>query len=124
MGLDSYAYKVPKEYVKNDFEIKDYAYICNDESNELAYWRKHYELHNWFKALYLKKGGKDDSFNLTPIRVTVEDLNKLQWAFKKNKSLHYSNYMQWDYKETDDEFIKNALQAIEDGYEVFFESWY
>ena len=124
MGLDSYAYKVPKKHMKNDFEFEDYEYICNDESNELAYWRKHWKLHNWFKDLYLKKGGKDSSFNLVPIRVTADDLNKLKQDFKEDKSLHYSDYMQYDYKYTDDEFIKNALDAIENGYEVFFESWY
>ena len=121
MGLDSYAMKVPMKYVISDFKVDRTFY---DEFTEFAYWRKHHTLHNWFEDLYYCKGGKDESFNRIPVRITEEDLDRLEKVFLRNKKFHYSGYVDWDYEEADKSFIENARQAIQEGYAIYYDSWW
>lgn len=125
MGLDMYAYKVPKKLAKGDFEIDES--FTNTDDTELAYWRKHHVLHGWFYLLYLKKGGKGgcENFNCVPVRLTLEDLDTLKkailiGAFNEDYRYKFSD----DERDYDLKFVKRARKAINDGYEVYYDSWW
>lgn len=48
MGLDMYAVAVRTEQVTDDFSFEG-------EAKEIAYWRKHHDLHGWMERLWLQK---------------------------------------------------------------------
>jgi len=77
MGLDMYAWRVKAEDAIGDFEI-----ARNEENSakveELAYWRKHHDLHGWMERLYRLKGGTKESFNCVPVQLSMADLNALE----------------------------------------------
>lgn len=50
MGLDQYAFKVPKHVDNTDF-----SYIDTTESIQLAYWRKHPNLEGWVEQTFNRK---------------------------------------------------------------------
>ena len=130
-----YAYSVPAEYVVDDFNFKRTEDGCRPEDvTEIAYWRKHRHLHNYMEKLYREKGGTAPSFNCTPVRLTPEDLNKLEDLIKSGGLKDYGNpgffFGSWDLYEDIEEkkrdlvFILEARLAIEDGKSVYYDSWW
>jgi hypothetical protein len=75
MGLDMYAYVAQKAGQQNEYyegakfdpESKDYVNKKVSKPRELAYWRKHPNLHGWMEKLAERKNLKYDllydSFN-------------------------------------------------------------
>jgi hypothetical protein len=132
MGLDMYAYRTSVQLSKGvDFqdEIRSNE---NEESkcSELAYWRKHPNLHGWMENLYYQKGGEGESFNCVPVELTVEDLDALE-ADITGRNLPEtagfffgSSYGDEDEVNRDLEFVKDARHAIEMGDRVFYDSWW
>ena len=63
MGLDMYAYVAQKEGQQNEYyegaefdsELKDYVNKKVSKPRELAYWRKHPNLHGWMEQLWRNK---------------------------------------------------------------------
>ena len=132
MGLDQYAYAG-----------------IGDEKEELTYWRKHNRLHGWMEQLWEDKGKPNapqqespmGDFNCIPVQLTLSDLEQLE-AHIEGKSLPETggfffgddsySYEDEDlnesggyyHKETDLEFIKLARKAIEEGKEVYYDSWW
>ena len=104
MGLDISIYQTTKRAYLSDFEIdKNFAI------EEIVYWRKNYEVLDFFKSLYQKKGGEGD-FNMQDMVLTEEDLEK---AMKQPFLNEY-----------DKEMLESALQYIKDGRLVFFWAWW
>jgi len=144
MGLDMYAYSVPAEYVVDDFEFKkseDGVKFKESEDGgrpedivEISYWRKHRHLHNYMEKLYREKGGTAESFNCVPVRLTLEDLDKLEDLIKSEELKDYGNpgfffgssdlYEHPEDKKRDLVFILEARLAIEDGKAVYYDSWW
>lgn len=132
MGLDQYAYKVEKglipEGVEIDFEIPE----SEERNDEDWYWRKNNYLHGWMDALYRAKGGKE-SFNCVNLKLNKEDLLSLKDAIK-NKTLSetagfffggdYDYYGEYGGVKNDLKFVREALEAIEDGMDVYYSSWW
>lgn len=119
MGLDMYAFKVKLEKVFDDFH-----YSQEEPISELYYWRGHQDLHHWMHDLYKKKGGVRKQFNQIPLRLTLEDLNKLEQDIPE---LHNA----FDYVEEKDfiaeknydlKFIQEAKEAIANGFAVYYDS--
>ena len=56
---------------------------------EIAYWRKHPNLHGWMAQLWLKREGNElreaDNFNGIEMELTAEDLDDLELAVKKRQ---------------------------------------
>jgi len=72
---------------------------------------------------------KSRVFNRQPIRLTISDLDQLEMHVKNNNLPDTQGFFFGDdsddyYKELDLEFINNARQAIRDGYDVYYESWW
>jgi hypothetical protein len=134
MGLDQYAYAG-----------------IGDEKEELTYWRKHNRLHGWMEQLWEDKGRPNapqqespmGDFNCVPVRLTLSDLEQLEahildkklpetggfffggdsfdWESEDGKPFEEGDYY---YKETDLQFITDARKAIEEGKEVYYDSWW
>jgi hypothetical protein len=77
MGLDMFAYTIKTPIPAVDFEHAP-------GSVEIAYWRKHPNLHGWMEQLYRSKGGTAQSFNCVPVRIDADDLDALERALDEN----------------------------------------
>ena len=126
MGLDMCAFSVHPDNAKGDFEIAD-----GGTKEEFQYWRKHNALHSWMEYLYRKKGGKSESFNCIPLRLTKEDLRELIEDAKAHKLESTSSFFwgsQYDYDDEianqDIEFAHKALSKIDQGFAVYYDSWW
>ncbi len=71
MGLDMYAFTTSENIAAVDFDDPE-------DAVQVCYWRKHPNLHGWMQKLYRAKGGKDDDFNLNPIRLDPADIDALE----------------------------------------------
>jgi hypothetical protein len=121
MGLDQYAYV--SENGKHD-----------DDSREIAYWRKHNRLQGWMENKYIDNGGTKE-FNMVTLELTLEDIEQLDVVINNRMlpetggfffgSDSYSDYEgQYGYKNDDIKFIEIARDELNKGNKVFYSSWW
>ncbi len=100
----------------------------NDLNSNLAFWRKHPNLHGWMEALYREKGGTEEQFNCIEVELTQEDLLRLQQDLLGQKLPEKSGFFfgrsRPEYIEGDLLFVAKALFAISQGQRVFYDSWW
>ena len=85
MGLDMYAYTAAKAGQQNEYyEGAEFDETTHETVNttvtkprEIAYWRKHANLHGWMHRLWESKGNQG-SFNGDELELTWEDLDQLE----------------------------------------------
>jgi len=130
MGLDMYAFRVKAEDVIDDFNVRNQEQGRVDDLEELAYWRKHHDLHGWMERLYRAKGGDKESFNCVPVRLTEFDLDALQFDLLNNNLPETQGFF-FGTNPPDDEslkedlqFIQSARDAIREGDAVYYDSWW
>jgi hypothetical protein len=116
MGLDMYAYTAAK--AEADYETGQ---------RELAYWRKHPNLHGWMERLAESKNVEYGSFNGVELELTWEDLDELERAITHNQlpptqGFFFGNESDDFYKEQDLEFVKKARAELFMGLKVFYNS--
>ena len=135
MGLDMHAYRMKftptKEvdftdeiYGKDVNGVIDYE-IINVELQEIAYWRKHPDLHGWMENLYREKGGREQSFNGDLVVLTLKDLDRLEEdILRKNlpKTTGFFFGESGEISLKDLEFVLEARKAIQEGDTVFYDS--
>ena len=126
MGLDMFAFKVRKGVITEsvDFNLPD----DNESQEELHYWRKHPNLHGWMENLYQEKGGKSDTFNCDNLQLTEEDINRLEEdvnndSLPETQGFFFGQSYPED-KVNDLEFIRKAREALAEGYDVYYTSWW
>jgi len=123
MGLDMYAEKIAAEKIGDS--VVDFDH---EGSSEIFYWRKHPNLHGWMEALYRKKGGKDESFNVSPVRLTSEDIDQLERDVTGEKLPETTGFFFGSSDAGDQyrdlQFIAIARAALAEGYAVFYTSWW
>jgi hypothetical protein len=130
MGLDMYAFRVKAEDVIDDFNVREETNGRKEKLEELAYWRKHHDLHGWMERLYRLKGGTKESFNCVSVRLTMVDLNALENDVLNNllpetQGFFFGTNPPDDYtKNKDMEFIAKAKVAISEGDAVYYDSWW
>ena len=130
MGLDMYAFRVKAEDVIDDFTVRNEEQGREGDLEELAYWRKHHDLHGWMERLYRSKGGDKESFNCVPVRLSMEDLNLLESDVLNNRlpetqGFFFGTNPPDEYsREQDMEFIMKAKIAITNGAAVYYDSWW
>lgn len=122
MGLDQYAYSIPK----------DEANLAIDQRagfpvEPFHVWRKHPNLHGWMEGLFRKRGG-EGVFNCRTVRLTIEDLNELEKAVRGNKlpftqGFFFGESFAED-REGDLMFIMRARMEIQNGKDVYYDSWW
>ena len=138
MGLDMYAYVAAKagqqkEYWDNvEYDREKGCYVHNSASCsqpiEIAYWRKHPNLHGWMYNLWVSKGNSGE-FNGDELELTWEDIDQLEYDVElgRLKNLEATGFFWGDpsddyYYETDVKFIKEARAQLFLGLKVFYNS--
>jgi hypothetical protein len=140
MGLDMYAYVASKKGQYNEFyETAEFDGITNDFESatvtkpiELAYWRKHPNLHGWMEQLWERKGkpgtgNTDADFNGIELELTWDDLDNLEHAIRyghlpETSGFFFGNPADSHYYEQDLEFVNNAKAEVFLGLKVFYNS--
>ncbi len=131
MGLDMNAYAVLPTDLRDADAVTDIELTESDDASsiEIAYWRKHGALHNWMNQLYDVKGGTDPDFNMNSVVLTLEDLDRLEEQVTEGTLEHKSGFFFGDdssseYQKDDLAFIESAREYIEEGYIVYYSSWW
>ena len=137
MGLDQYAVSFPSKAVvirvgKKKITIEEYDpqvdFKQPEEATEIFRWRKHPSIQGWMEKLYYDKGGIEGVFNCVPVRLTMDDLNKLERDIKGNRLPETEGFffgkddgteIQEDLK-----FVYLAKQEIKEGNIVAYSSWW
>jgi hypothetical protein len=126
MGLDMYAFSVDVEVARGG--VTDVA--LGDNAEQISYWRKFNALHGWMEDLYRQKGGSKESFNCTTVRLTANDLDRLEMDTGNNKLIPVNGFFFGAQEifpedlESVGDFVKMARQALADGKAVFYDSWW
>jgi len=98
---------------------------------EIAYWRKHPNLHGWMAQLWLRREGnalrEADNFNGIEMELTAEDLDKLELAVKEHQLPSTSGFFfgtdaDEHYYNDDLKFIQEARAEMFLGLKVFYNS--
>ena len=122
MGLDMYAYTAAK--AEADYET---------EQREIAYWRKHPNLHGWMEQLWRYKMQADNrdpdqhTFNGIELELDWQDIDELEQDINEGKlpetsGFFFGNDADEHYKETDLAFVKRARAELFLGLKVFYNS--
>lgn len=135
MGLDMYAYTAARagqqsEYYESaefDADSKDFVNKSVTKPRELAYWRKHPNLHGWMEKLAQNKGLSYDSFNGIELELTYDDLLILELdviagTLPGTSGFFFGEDADDHYREQDLEFVKNARAELFMGLKVFYNS--
>jgi len=142
MGLDMYAYVAQKAGQMNEhYENYDYDKDTSTvtKPREIAYWRKHPNLHGWMEQLWHKKRGAEGNpvvedaedlggtFNGIELELTWEDLEDLERAVTHKQlpatsGFFFGNPSDEHYYGSDLAFIKNAKAELFLGLKVFYNS--
>jgi len=134
MGLDMYAYVAGRkgqqaEYWENYDGETDTSPV--EKPRELAYWRKHPNLHGWMAELWMVRetGGEGDTnnFNGIELELSWHDLDNLESAVKERalpetSGFFFGNDADEHYLAQDLEFIKQAKAEVFTGLKVFYNS--
>ena len=134
MGLDMYAYVAAKAGAQTDYDEgmawdKEKGAIVNPsvtEPREIAYWRKHPNLHGWMHRLWESKGNSGD-FNGDELELTWDDLEQLEQDIRdKNlpdtSGFFFGNDADDHYREHDLKFVREAKAEAFLGLRVFYNS--
>ena len=122
MGLDMYAYTATKPDA--DYETGQ---------RELAYWRKHPNLHGWMEQLWRYKMQAENrdpdqhTFNGIEVELDWQDIDELEQDVVNNnlpqtQGFFFGNDADEHYKEKDLEFIARARAELFLGLRVFYNS--
>ena len=130
-----YAYTAAKAGQQNEFyESAEWDPVAKDSVNpavtkprEIAYWRKHPNLHGWMERLAESKNVEYSTFNGVELELTWADLDELERAvthgqLPSTQGFFFGNEADDYYKEQDLEFIKNARAELFLGLKVFYNS--
>ena len=138
MGLDQYAYVAAKAGTQDEyFDNENYSKDDTDPTKvgaprELAYWRKHPNLHGWMERLWLEKNPElcdepGTTFNNEELELTWEDLDRLEYAVKMKmlpptQGFFFGDDSDKHYRSQDLKFIKDARAELFMGLKVFYNS--
>ena len=130
MGLDMYAYAAT--------QANDSATQGKLVQREIAYWRKHPNLHGWMQQLWEHKGcpgvelknyapDRGTDFNGIELELTWEDLEDLERAVTHKQlpatdGFFFGNDSDDHYRKHDLKFVRDAKAEIFTGLKVFYNS--
>jgi len=95
------------------------------KTEEVAYWRKHPDLHGWMEKLYREKGGREKSFNGDPVMLTLADLDRLEddilgVNLPKTSGFFFGESGGISLKDL--EFVLDARKVIQEGDTIYYDS--
>ena len=135
-----YAYAAARDGQQKEFwddgeydpETGDYINPKVAKPLEIAYWRKHPNLHGWMEELWQSKGcprdnDDDVTFNGIELELTWEDIDMLEEDINQGALPGTSGFFFGDpaddyYREDDLKFIKEARSQLFLGLRVFYNS--
>ena len=132
MGLDQFAYVASKagaqdEYSRGgDWQDGEFVNLNATKPRELAYWRKHANLHGWMQQLWESRGNLGD-FNGDELELTWQDLDDLERAVTHaqlpvTRGFFFGDNGDDHYSEQDLAFIRAARAELFLGLKVFYNS--
>jgi hypothetical protein len=134
MGLDMHAYATANEKQYREYwdscelnpDSKEFVSPTVSKPKELAYWRKHPNLHGWFHDEWINQGNTGN-FNGDQLEIDWAMLERLESAVVNNKLPATSGFFFGTgadeyYREQDLEFIKQARAELFLGLRVFYNS--
>jgi hypothetical protein len=118
------------ESAEFDNDAKDFVNKTVEQPREIAYWRKHPNLHGWMEQLWKSRnGGNGDSatFNGIELELTWEDLEVLELdiiagTLPGTSGFFFGNDADEHYKEQDLKFVRDARAELFCGLKVFYNS--
>ena len=123
-----------EDYKEDDFKYtKAWKKIEEEDLLDIDfwYWRKFNHLHGWMKRLYQTKGGVDEEFNCSSVRLTLEDLDQLKKDIQDNKLVPEKGFFFGGSQlhpvdiERTLEFIEKSSEVLKtDTHAVFYTSWW
>ena len=139
MGLDMYAYVAARAGQQAEFyegsewdpDHKEHRNPNVNKPRDIAYWRKHPNLHGWMAQLWLRREGnalrEADNFNGIEMELTAEDLDDLELAVKKRRlpgtsGFFFGSDADKHYYNDDLKFIQEARAEMFLGLKVFYNS--
>jgi hypothetical protein len=135
MGLDQYAYVAAKAGQNDEWwgqydTPEDQRTVA--KPREIAYWRKHPNLHGWMEQLWRSRNtdpSADPMFNGVELELTWEDLDRLEQDIKRGTvaQLETTGFFFGEpsddyYNEQDLRFIREARAELFTGLKVFYNS--
>ena len=131
-----YSYVAGKKGQYNDFyetaefdaTTSEFVSKTVNKPHEIAYWRKHPNLHGWMEQLWQKKNPEDMStFNGIELELTWDDLDELERAIRhgqlpNTEGFFFGKPADNHYYEQDLEFVNNAKAEVFLGLKVFYNS--
>ena len=95
------------------------------KTEEVAYWRKHPDLHGWMENLYREKGGRDKSFNGDVVVLTLADLGRLEddilgKNLPKTTGFFFGESGGMSLKDL--QFVLDARKVIQEGDTIYYDS--
>ena len=121
MGLDAYLFATNEEISEVDFSTPD-------DHEEVAYFRKHPDLHGWCEERYRERNGADDTFNCVNLRLTLDDLLDLQDATRHGKLPETRGFFfgesDGDKYEALEAALVECIDLTEQGKNIFYHSWW
>ena len=134
MGLDMYAYAASRAGQYQEFwqtaqaaeGTTEFVSATVSKPREIAYWRKHPNLHGWFQAEW-ESLGNEGSFNGDELEITWDMLERLEYdvingELPETRGFFFGNPADAEYYKDDLEFIKNARAELFMGLKVFYNS--
>jgi hypothetical protein len=148
MGLDMYAYVASRAGQQQEFyntsefneATGEYGSATVEAPREIAYWRKHPNLHGWMEQLWRTKrytvqvedasqpvDPDSDTFNGIELDLTWEDLERLELdviagSLPGTTGFFFGNDADEHYREQDLKFIRDARAELFCGLKVFYNS--
>ena len=120
------------ETAEFDKTVNEFVSTTVTKPYELAYWRKHPNLHGWMEQLWISKGRPRQSvawpvFNGIELELTWDDLDKLERDIRQGRlpnteGFFFGNPSDNYYYEQDLEFVNNAKAEVFLGLKVFYNS--
>lgn len=110
-----------------------YAEKDGKETEEVAYWRKHPNLHGFMESLWAEKGKPGDSnegFNGVHLYLDEADISRAEDAVKKEELPRTRGYffgvsrINEDQQAEDLDALAQARGWLNKGYKVFYDSWW
>lgn len=133
MGLDMYAYAAARTNQSREFwegaemgENGEFVSTSVEKPREIAYWRKHPNLHGWFQREW-ESQGNEGNFNGDELEITWNMLERLEYdvingELPPTQGFFFGDDSSEHYREQDLEFIKNARAELFMGLKVFYNS--
>jgi hypothetical protein len=118
MGLDMYAYAATQPNASDNAG----ALV----QREIAYWRKHPNLHGWMFNLWQSKGN-EGNFNGDELELTWNDLEELEQDIVNKRlpatsGFFFGSNSDDRYREQDLAFVRKAKAELFMGLKVFYNS--